>query len=99
MAELEEQMGSILLCKDSMEWLFPLTFNPRWPLCWEYSPPVTPLGGAPDFDTDDVNVELALGKDGAFGPDLGKVFEDLPPDDLLTTAGGPDESGRAAFTC
>lgn len=31
--------------------------------------------------------------------DLGKVFEDLPPEDFLTTGGGPDESGRAGFTC
>lgn len=31
------------------------------------------------------------------GVDLGKVFEDLPPEDFLTTGGGPDESGRVVF--
>lgn len=44
-------------------------------------------------------MELALGKAGGFGVDLGKVFEDLAPEDFLTTGGGPDESGRAVFTC
>lgn len=99
MAELEEQMGSILLCKDSMEWLLPLPFSPRWPLCWEYAPPATPFGGAPDLVTDDVNVELALGKDGALAPDLGKVLEAFPPDDLLTTWGGPGGGSRPGFRC
>lgn len=42
-------------------------------------------------------MELALGKDGGLGVDLGKVFEDLPPEDFLTTGGGPDESGRVGF--
>lgn len=42
---------------------------------------------------------LALGKAGGLGVDLGKVFEDLPPEDFLTTGGGPDESGRLVFTC
>lgn len=57
------------------------------------------MGGAPDLLTDDVNVELALGKDGALGPDLGKVLEDLPTEDFLTTCGGPDGSSRLAFRC
>lgn len=51
------------------------------------------------FDTEDVNVELALGKEGGFGVDLGKVFDGLPPEDFRTTGGGPDESGRAGFIC
>lgn len=42
---------------------------------------------------------MALGKEGCFGVDLGKVFTDLPPEDFLTTGGGPDESGRVVFTC
>lgn len=42
---------------------------------------------------------MALGNDGGFGDDLGKVFEDLLPEDFLTTGGGPDESGRVGFTC
>lgn len=44
-------------------------------------------------------MELALGKAGGLGVDLGKVFEDLPPDDFLITGGGPEESGRVVFTC
>lgn len=44
-------------------------------------------------------MELALGKEGGFGVDLGKVFEDLPPEDFLTTGGGPDERGLVVFTC
>lgn len=42
-------------------------------------------------------MELALGKEGGFGVGLGKVFEDLPSEDFLTTGGGPDESGRMGF--
>lgn len=63
-----------------------------------------PFRGVPElltagFVPDDANVELALGKEGGFGVDLGKVFEDLPPEDFLTTGGGPDESGRVVFNC
>lgn len=50
------------------------------------------------FDTDEVKVVLALGKDGGFGVGLGNVFEDLPPEVFLTTGGGPDET-RVGFTC
>lgn len=103
--EVEEQTGSILRCKDSSEWLFPLTleWNPRCPLCCVNGPPVTPFRGIPElwtagFDADEVKVELALGKEGGFGVGLGKVFEDLPPEDFRTTGGGPDESGRVGFT-
>lgn len=51
------------------------------------------------MDADDVNEELALGKEGGFGVDLGKVFDVLPPEDFLTTGGGPEESGRWVLTC
>lgn len=44
-------------------------------------------------------MELALGKEGGFGVDLGKVFAGLPPEDFRTTGGGPEESGRAVFIC
>lgn len=57
------------------------------------------MGGAPHFATDGVKVELALGKQGALGPGLGKVFEDFPPDGFLTTVRGPEDSGRAGFAC
>lgn len=64
---------------------------------------MTPLGEVPrllaaGFDTDVVSVVLALGKDGGFGDVLGKVFEDLLPEDFLITGGGPEESDRDAFT-
>lgn len=67
-------------------------------MCWEKYPPVTPLGGVPalgseGFVTDEVRVELALGREGGFCADLGNVFEDLAPEVFLMTGGGPDEDG------
>ncbi|KAG7274663.1 LOW QUALITY PROTEIN: hypothetical protein CRUP_004587 [Coryphaenoides rupestris] len=89
----------VLRWRDSSEWLFPLTSpcSPCCPLCWDGSPPVTPLRdteglGAAGLDTEEARVEFALGNAGGLGVDLGKVLEDRPPEDFRPTGGGPDEA-------